>query len=108
MSNAFTQAGNRLIFNPTSKVQNPGIGVLNILIHATLADGLILVPVTESRTYSIEVFCATAITMDPSTAYTAKKLEHENGPIEFELPSFLPEPADARLEMSYMLIDDQS
>jgi len=108
MSNAFTQAGNRLIFNPISKAQNPGIGVLNFSIHATLADGLILVPVNESRTYSIEVFSATAITMDASTAYTAKKLELDYEPIAFELPLFLPVPADARLDMSFMLIDDPS
>lgn len=49
-----------------------------------------------------------AITIDASTSYAVKKLEHDNGPIVFELPSFLPVPADARLDMSYMLIDDKS
>lgn len=77
-------------------------------IQATLSDGLIYNPHAEVRGYTVEIFCARAITMDANTAYTVKRIELNNEPISFELPKFVPFPPDANLDMYYILVDNQN
>jgi hypothetical protein len=67
-----------------------------------------MVPKTESRSFALEVFCATSIRIDPNKQFTEIKREETNDPIEIELPSLLAEPSDANLLVEYELSPDSS
>lgn len=71
-------------------------------VNAALVDGFIE-PIIQTKTYTVTVFCAIEINMDANTAYSEKRWENNGSPTSFDLPTFLPTPDDALLDLEYTL-----
>jgi hypothetical protein len=86
-------------FSPFRKER---VGTYILKVNAALVDGFIE-PIIQIKTYTVTIFCATELKMDANTAYSEKRWENNGSPTSFDLPTFLPTPDDALLDLEYTL-----
>jgi hypothetical protein len=70
------------------------VGIYFLKVTAVLNDGSTAIQ-TSSKSFTVEVFACTSLTIVPATSFAEKKLYISSNPSQqsFDLPSFLPTPA---------------